>query len=373
MTAVRNTARDSLVESPLLAVDHLEWWVGNARALAGFLCSAYGFSPVAYAGPETGRADTASYVVGQGSIVFVLTSGLTPASPVAEHVRRHGDGVKVVAFAVDDVDHAWSELVERGASPSERPADASDDGGVVRLAAIEAYGDTVHRLVDRSSYDGPFLPGFVVSDLQPPVGPEVGLLRIDHTVANVEEGALDRWVDFYEHVFGFRQLQHFDADQIATDYSALRSTVVWNGGSVVFPINEPAEGLRKSQIQEYLDYYGCSGVQHVAMVSDDIVATVRAMRARGVRFMTVPDTYYSDARARMPQLELPWAALEEQSVLVDRDPDGYLLQIFTEPIGDRPTVFFEIIQREGARGFGEGNFKALFEAIERAQAMRGNL
>jgi 4-hydroxyphenylpyruvate dioxygenase len=375
VTAVRHAEAPFAVRQQphLRAVDHLEWWVGNARAFAGFLCSAYGFTPVAYAGPETGRPDTASYVVEQGTIRFVLTSALVADSPVAEHVRRHGDGVKVVAFAVDDVDGVWHALVDRGALSAAVPREHHDSGGSVRSASIATYGETLHLLVDRSAYGGPFLPGFVASDLLAPMGPDVGLVRIDHTVANVEEGRLDEWVDFYERVFGFRQLQHFDADQIATEYSALRSTVVWDGDSVVFPINEPADGLRKSQIQEYLDYYGCSGVQHVAMVTEDIVATVRALRARGVRFMSVPDTYYTEARERMAGLELPWEALQSQSVLVDRDHAGYLLQIFTEPIGDRPTVFFEIIQREGAHGFGEGNFKALFEAIERAQAQRGNL
>jgi 4-hydroxyphenylpyruvate dioxygenase len=376
MTALRRDATSGSAAAPapeLLAVDHLEWWVGNARAFAGFLCSAYGFQPIAYAGPETGRADTASYVVTQGSVRFVLTSSLVADSPVAAHVRRHGDGVKAVAFSVDGVDGVWRSLVDRGAVGLAAPADQHDGHGSVRAAAVAAYGETTHVLIDRHGYAGPFLPGYAVCDLVAPVGPAVGLTAIDHTVANVEQGALDQWVHFYEDVFGFRQLQHFEADQIATEFSALRSTVVGNGGTVVFPINEPAEGRKKSQIEEYLDYYGCAGVQHIAMASDDIVSSVRALRARGVRFMAVPDTYYREARARMAGLDLPWDDLAAQSVLVDRDQAGYLLQIFTEPLGDRPTVFFEIIQRAGATGFGEGNFKALFEAIERAQAERGNL
>jgi 4-hydroxyphenylpyruvate dioxygenase len=357
----------------LKALDHLEWWVGNARAFAGFLCSAYGFAPTAYAGPETGRPDTATYVVEQGSIRFAVTSALGPDSPVADHVRRHGDGVKVVAFATDDVAGAWDALVARGATPVAEPTHVGDRHGTVAEGSVATFGETVHRLVDPHDYSGPFLPGFERADLVTPVGPDVGLGRIDHTVANVERGTLDRWVQFYEDVFGFRRLQHFEADQIATEFSALRSTVVWDGDSVVFPINEPADGRKKSQIEEYLDYYGCPGVQHVAMTTPDIVASVHALRARGVRFMDVPDNYYDDARARMAGLDLPWDALAGARVLVDRDHAGHLLQIFTEPLGDRPTVFFELIQREGATGFGEGNFKALFEAIERAQAQRGNL
>ena len=366
----------------LTGVDHLEWWVGNARTFAGFLCSTFGFEPVAYAGPETGRVDRVSYLLRQGSMRFMVTGALHPDSPIAEHVRRHGDGIRDIAFRVDDVDAAYDAALQRGGTGLRPPDDDIDDHGTIRHAAIATYGDTVHTLLDRSRYDGPFAPGFEASDLPVPVGPEVGVVALDHVVGNVELGALDRWVHFYEQVFGFCQLMHFDDDQISTEYSALMSTVVWSGEApgapgaaeaIVMPINEPAEGRKKSQIEEYLDFYGTPGVQHIALRTDDIVAAVRALRARGLRFMEVPATYYVEARERMAGIDLPWDALEELSILVDRDHGGHLLQIFTETVTDRPTVFFEIIEREGATGFGEGNFKALFEAIERQQARRGNL
>ena len=374
---------DAGVRAPRLGgIDHLEWWVGNARSFAGFLCSAFGFEPVAYAGPETGRPDRVSYLLAQGRLRFMVSGALHPGSPIAAHVRAHGDGIRDIAFLVDDVDAAYAAALARGGTGLRPPADDSDGHGTIRHAAIATYGDTVHTLLDRSRYDRPFAPTFEPTDLSPSLGPDVGITRLDHVVGNVELGALTRWVEFYEHVFGFQQLTHFDDDQISTEYSALMSTVVWNGGDgddadgpelVVMPINEPAPGRRKSQIEEYLDFYGTPGVQHIAMRTDDIVATVRALRARGVRFMEVPATYYVEARERMAGVELPWEAIEEQSILVDRDHDGHLLQIFTETVTDRPTVFFEIIEREGATGFGEGNFKALFEAIERQQERRGNL
>ena len=358
-------------------IDHLEWWVGNARAFAGFLASAFGFSPVAHAGPETGRRDRVSYMLQQGDVRFLVTGGLTPDSPVAEHVRQHGDGVRDVAFLVDDVDRAYDAALARGATSFRPPADDVDatGNGVIRHAAIATYGETVHTFLDRSRYTGPFAPQFEPSPLRTPIGPPVGVERIDHVVANVELGTLDTWVGYYEKVLGFDQLVHFTDEAISTEYSALMSTVVWNHDRIVLPINEPAEGRRKSQIEEYLDYYGSPGVQHIAMRTPDIVTAVAALRDRGVRFLDVPPSYYDEARERMAGTgaALPWERLAELGILVDRDHDGYLLQIFTETVTDRPTVFFEIIQREGAKGFGEGNFKALFQAIEREQERRGNL
>ncbi len=373
LTARRQDAADRHQPPVLAGIDHVEWWVGNARAFAAFLASAFGFEFVAYAGPETGRRDRVSYVLEQGEVRFMVTGALTPDSPIAEHVRTHGDGVRDVCFRVADVAAAYEAAVARGGLPERSPATDSDDDGAIHHAAIRTYGETVHTFLDRSGYSGPFAPGFAPATLTAPPGPAVGLTRYDHVVGNVEKGRLDDWVEYYCRVLGFDRLVHFDDDQISTQYSALMSTVVWNHDSVVLPINEPAEGLRKSQIEEYLDYYRSPGVQHIALRTADIVATVRALRDRGVRFLTVPPEYYEDARERMADVDLPWADLQELGILVDRDRDGHLLQIFTENVCDRPTVFFEIIQREGATGFGAGNFKALFEAIERAQAARGNL
>jgi 4-hydroxyphenylpyruvate dioxygenase len=386
----------------LRGIDHVEWWVGNARAFAGFLVGGFGFEPVAYAGPETGRSDRVSHLLVQGRIRFLVTAALGPESPIAAHVRRHGDGVRDVCFEVDDAAEAYERAVQRGARPERSLGTDEDEHGAIRHAAIGTYGDTVHTFLDRSSYRGLFAPGYVVSPLASPAygqGPSqapssfpeggsgpgtttaaaggagmgVGLERVDHIVGNVERGRLDQWVRYYEDVLGFDELLHFSDDQISTEYSALMSTVVWNGDKVVLPLNEPAEGRRKSQIEEYLDYYRSPGVQHIALRTDDIVTAVRELRARGVQFLGVPPEYYDEARQRLAGIDLPWPALAELGILVDRDQDGYLLQIFTENLSDRPTVFFEIIQREGAKGFGEGNFKALFEAIERAQAARGNL
>ncbi|MGQ0431228.1 MAG: 4-hydroxyphenylpyruvate dioxygenase [Microthrixaceae bacterium] len=354
-------------------IDHLEWWVGNARAFTAFLASAFGFDVVAYAGPETGRRDRVSYLLQQGKVRFMVSGGLSSDSPIADHVLVHGDGVRDICFLVDDVEAAFAAAVARGAVSQRAPATDTDEHGVIHHAAIRAYGQTVHTFLDRSHYQGPFAPQFELTDLTRPVGPEVGISRLDHVVANVEQGRLDEWVGYYEDVLGFDQLTHFSEDQISTEYSALMSTVVWNHDQVVLPINEPAQGRRKSQIEEYLDFYGSPGVQHIALHTEDIVASVRALRARGVRFMEVPAEYYVEARTRLTDVELPWDTLAPLGILVDRDHDGHLLQIFTETLTDRPTVFFEIIQREGARGFGEGNFKALFESIERAQSRRGNL
>jgi 4-hydroxyphenylpyruvate dioxygenase len=354
--------------------DHVELWVGNARTTAQFFSSALGFTITAYAGPETGTADEASYLLEQGSIRLVVTAGLSAMSPITAHVQHHGDGVRDLAWSVDDVDAAFASAIARGARPVGAPGESSDDDGSVRSATVATYGETVHSFVDRSRYHGVYGPGFVAEGMpEVPPGPPVGLERIDHVVGNVELGSLDRWVDFYESVLGFSELLHYDDEQIRTEYSALMSTVVWNGESIVLPLNEPADGRRRSQIQEYLDTYDGPGVQHMAFATDDIVATVRALRARGVRFLETPPAYYDDARIRLAHLQLPWDTLAGLGILVDEDQDGYLLQIFTENITDRPTLFLELIQRAGAHGFGEGNFKALFEAIERQQDRRGNL
>jgi 4-hydroxyphenylpyruvate dioxygenase len=363
------------LDPPVLqGIDHLEWWVGNPRAFAALLAAGFGFDAVAYAGPETGVRDRTSYVLAQGSLRFVVTGATDAGSPIAAHVRAHGDGVHDVAFAVADAEHAYEAALERGATGIATPSIADDDRGKVVSATIATYGDTVHTFVDRSRYEGPFLPGYRAEALPAVCGPAVGITRVDHVVANVELGSLEGWVAFYERVLGFDQLLHFDDAAISTEWSALMSTVVWDGSKVVLPINEPAPGRRKSQIEEYLDYYGSPGVQHVAMATDDIVRTVAALRERGIRFLAVPPSYYVEARERMAGIEgLPWDDLARLGILVDRDHDGHLLQVFTENVTGRPTVFFEIIQREGARGFGEGNFKALFEALEREQASRGNL
>lgn len=359
----------------LLGFDHVEWWVGNARHAAHFFAAGFGFEVVAYAGPETGRRDRQSYALRQGEITFVVTSPLDDASELAAHVARHGDGVRSVAYRVTDARESHRRAVDRGGRSVGEPSTTRDEHGEVVLSAVAAYGDTVHTLVERGGYAGPFLPGYEAASLPLRVGDPVGLTRYDHVVANVEEGRLAEWVGWYARVWGMGELQHFTEDDISTEYSALRSTVVWDERRVVQPINEPAAGRRRSQIAEYLDYYGGPGVQHVALRTDDIVATVAALRDRGIRTLRVPPTYYEEAPARMAGLDadLPWERLAELGILVDRDPRGYLLQVFTENVASRPTAFLEIIQREGARGFGEGNFKALFTSIEAEQARRGNL
>lgn len=356
-------------------VDHIEWWVGNAQAFTGFLRALFGFEPFAYAGPETGRRDRVSHVFSQGAIRFVVTGSLSPDSPIAEHVRLHGDGVRDICFRVDDVERTYNAVRARGARDERGVQIDEDDHGVLRHAAIRTYGETVHTLLDRSDYDGLFAPGYTTSPTAGNGGTSepVGLTHIDHVVGNVERGNLSEWVRYYETVLGFEQFLHFSKDQISTEYSALESTVMWNRGNVVLPINEPADGRRKSQIEEYLDYYHSPGVQHIALHTPDIITAVAAMRRRGVGFLAVPPAYYDEAKVRLQGVDLDWDALAELNILVDRDERGHLLQIFTQPVCDRPTVFFEIIQREGCEGFGEGNFKALFEAIERAQDERGNL
>ncbi len=354
--------------------DAIELWVGNARAMAAFLGSGFGFRVTAYRGPETGCEESASYVLEQGRIRLVLTAALAPGSAVADHVREHGDGVRDLAFAVWDADAAFDAAVARGAVPCQAPHTVADADGAVRLSSIWAYGETRHTFVDRSAYRGLYRPGYEATKLPPaPAGLAVGLDLVDHVVGNVEKGALAGWVDFYQSVLGFEQLLHFDDSQISTQYSALMSTVVWDGSEIVLPLNEPADGRRKSQIEEYLETYRGPGVQHIALRTDDIVAAVAALRSRGLRFLEAPPAYYEDVRRRLGHLDLPWDDLRRLGILVDEEPEGWLLQIFTETVSDRPTLFIEIIQRGGARGFGAGNFKALFEAIEREQARRGHL
>ena len=374
--AAESTFRHPMPATTFRGIDHLHWWVGNARTTAGFMAAAFGFTIVAYAGPETGCTDNASYVLEQGTgsnrIRLVVTGALHPTSAIAAHVRLHGDGVRDVAIEVTDAAMAYEAAIERGATGLRAPWAEEDEYGRLVRATISVYGDTQHTFVERWAYAGPFAPGFTCDGLPPlPAGQPVGLSRIDHVVANVEQGTLPQWVAFYSDVLGLSPLVHFDDDQISTEYSALMSTVVWDGSKVVLPINEPADGCRKSQIQEYLDSYGSAGVQHIALRTDDIVAAVAALRERGVRFLQVPPAYYDEAKVRLADLDLPWDALADLGILVDRDDDGHLLQVFTETVCDRPTVFFEVIQREGAKGFGAGNFKALFEAIEREQARRG--
>jgi 4-hydroxyphenylpyruvate dioxygenase len=360
---------------PVLAgTDHIELYVGNARQAAHFYRSAFGFDVVAYSGPETGVRDRASYVLEQGKVRIVVTAPLQPGGEIAEHVRSHGDGVKSIALRVHDVDAAYGAALRRGARSVAEPHAVSDEHGAVRVASIATFGDTVHRFVERDEYTGAHLPGYRAEHSP---GGGVGLRHVDHSVGNVELGRMETWVEWYHSVFDFDVFQEFDEHDIATRYSALRSKVVRDPKTMItFPINEPAEGLKASQIQEYLDYYHGPGVQHIALHTDDIVSTVAAMRERGVEFLQTPDTYYQDIadRVREHGVSEDFEALRRNHVLVDFEDQGYLLQIFTRPVADRPTLFYEVIQRRnGARGFGKGNFKALFEAIEREQAARGNL
>jgi 4-hydroxyphenylpyruvate dioxygenase len=356
---------------PLHGIDHVELYVGNALQAAHYWTRALGFKEVAYAGLETGVRDRVSHVLEQGRIRIVLTGALVPGHDVGRHVAEHGDGVKVIALSVPDAERAYREAVARGAEGVREPWELSDDHGTVRLATIATYGETLHTFVERSDYRGPFLPGYAARDA---AAEGTGLLGIDHIVGNVELGAMDRWVKYYEDVFGMREMIHFSDDDISTEYSALMSKVVTNGnGRVKFPLNEPAEGKRKSQIDEYLEYYGGPGAQHIAVATRDIVRTVEELTARGVEFLKTPETYYDEVPERVGEIAESLDDLRRLGILVDRDDEGYLLQIFTKPIGDRPTVFLEVIERHGARGFGDGNFKALFEAIEREQALRGNL
>ncbi len=358
---------------PLTGYDAVEFWVGNAKQAAHYYRSAFGFRPVAYAGPETGVRDRVSYVLEQRAIRFVFTAALGPDHPVADHHRRHGDGVRDVAFRVPDAEEAFALATERGAAVHREPEVLADEHGKLVVAAISVYGDTIHSFVQRDEYSGPYRPGYVALEQEPVTG-DAGLELVDHVVANVELGEMDRWSRFYEDILGFSQLRHFDDEAISTDYTALMSKVLWDDeGRIKLPINEPAAGRKRSQIDEYLEAYGGPGVQHLALATDDIVSTVAELRDRGVGFLEVPEQYYAEARERVGQVDERWEDIERLGILVDRDDEGYLLQLFTEPVQDRPTLFFEIIQRHGSRGFGVGNFKALFEAIERAQAERGNL
>jgi len=359
---------------PLLGWDHVELWVGNAKQAAFFYEHAMGFTRTAYAGPETGVRDRASYVLEQGDARFVVTSALREEHEITKHHARHGDGVRDISLTVPDATQAYREAVSRGARSVMEPRRDEDEFGAVERSAIATYGDTIHTFVNRADYGGPFLPGFVSVSENGHVGPGVGLMNIDHVVGNVELGRMDHWVEFYERVFGMTNILHFGDDQIQSEYSALMSKVMSDGsGKIKFPINEPAEGKRKSQIEEYVEFYGGAGAQHIALASTDIVGTVEALKARGLLFLETPDSYYDDAPTRVGEISEDYAVLQEHKILVDRDDDGYLLQIFTKTAQDRPTVFFEVIERHGATTFGEGNFKALFEAIEREQALRGNL
>lgn len=358
---------------PIRGTDHIEFYVGNAKQAAQFYQYAMGFELVAYAGPETGIRDRASYVLQQDKIRFVLTTALHPTSDIASHVHKHGDGVKVLALWVDDARRSFVETTSRGAVASGEPRVLKDEYGEVVVASIRTYGDTIHTFVERKNYAGPFLPGYKMRKSSMAVRP-TGLKYIDHCVGNVELGKMNEWVRFYEDVMGFKLLVTFDDNDISTEYSALMSKVVSNGnGYIKFPINEPAKGKRKSQIEEYLEFYGGAGVQHIAIATDDIVFTVKELRERGMEFLYVPDTYYDDVLDRVGQIEEDLKDLRKQNILIDRDEEGYLLQIFSKPVQDRPTLFFEIIERNGAKSFGKGNFKALFESIEREQALRGNL
>ena len=358
---------------PLEGTDHVEFYVGNAKQAAHFYKTAFGFQSIAYAGPETGLKDRASYVVRQNKLTFVFTTPLRSHNPIADHIYKHGDGVKVLALRVDDARDAWEQTTKRGAKSYLVPVTLTDAAGDVVLSGIHTYGDTVHLFVERKNYEGAFMPGYRKweSNYQPA---STGLLYVDHCVGNVGWNRMEPWVKFYQDVMGFRNILSFDDNDISTEYSALMSKVMSNGnGFVKFPINEPAEGKKKSQVEEYLDYYDGEGCQHVALATNDIVKTVTELQNRGIEFLKVPTTYYDDLLDRVGHIDEDLAPLKELGILVDRDEEGYLLQIFTKPIEDRPTLFFEIIQRKGARSFGKGNFKALFEAIEREQDERGNL
>lgn len=364
---------------PIKGVDHVEFYVGNAKQAAHYYQSGFGFTNTAYSGLETGNRQQTSYVMEQGEIRLVLSTALSPDHPISHHVRLHGDGVAVIALSVPDASDAYEQTTRRGATGAIEPSQIDDEHGLLCYSAIRAYGDTLIKFVDRSAYNGPFAPGFTRKEQMTSPGKNgrnrgVGLAHIDHIVGNVELGAMNRWVDFFITTMGFGQIVHFDNDDISTEYSALMSKVLQDGtGKVKFPINEPAEGKRKSQIQEFLEYYGGPGVQHLALSTGDIINTVLKMQERGIEFLHVPAAYYDELEARVGKIDEPLEKLAELGILVDRDDDGYLLQIFTKPVEDRPTLFFEIIERHGSAGFGRGNFKALFEAIEREQARRGNL
>jgi 4-hydroxyphenylpyruvate dioxygenase len=376
MSKLKVTDNTTAIENdflPLQGTDYVEFYVGNAKQAAHFYKTAFGFQDLAYAGPETGIKDRASYAVRQNKLTFVFTTALRSGNEIADHIYKHGDGVKVLALKVEDATKAWNETTSRGAKSYLDPIKQQDDNGEVVLSGIHIYGDTVHVFVERKNYKGVFMPGYREwkSDYHPK---STGLLYVDHCVGNVGWNQMNPWVSFYEEVMGFKNILTFDDNDISTEYSALMSKVMSNGnGFVKFPINEPAEGKKKSQVEEYLEYYAGEGCQHVALATNNIVETVTDLQNRGVEFLKVPTSYYDDLLDRVGHIDEDLAPLKQSGILVDRDNEGYLLQIFTRPVEDRPTLFFEIIQRKGAKSFGKGNFKALFEAIEREQEMRGNL
>jgi 4-hydroxyphenylpyruvate dioxygenase len=359
---------------PLQGTDYVEFYVGNAKQAAHYYMSAFGFQALAYAGPETGVKDRASYAVRQNKLTLVLTTPIHSNNEIADHIYKHGDGVKALALKVEDATSAWEETTKRGAKSYMEPQHLKDKDGEVVLSGIHTYGDTVHVFVERKNYNGPFMPGYRAWS-NPYFKPtDTGLLYVDHCVGNVGWNQMNPWVNFYEKVMGFKNILSFDDKDISTEYSALMSKVMSNGnGYVKFPINEPAEGKKKSQVEEYLEFYNGEGCQHVAMATNDIVKTVTDLRNRGVEFLRVPNSYYDELLDRVGHIDEDLEPLKELGILVDRDDEGYLLQLFSKPVEDRPTLFFEIIQRKGARSFGKGNFKALFEAIEREQGERGNL
>ena len=356
---------------PLKAVHHVEFYVGNAKQAAFYYRKAFGYNQTAYSGLETGDREKASYVLEQGRVRLVFSTPLNGNNELAEHIRRHGDGVKDIAFHVDDAKACYEACIARGAKSASEPETLSDENGSVTKASIFTYGETLHSFISHDDYNGPFLPGFIEKKVE---GEDVGLKYIDHIVGNVELGKMEHWVNFYADVMGFSQIQEFSDEDIATEYSALMSKVMESdNGRIKFPINEPAEGKKKSQIDEYLDFYDGPGVQHVALLTSDIIKTIKKLKENGIEFLEVPDTYYEDLTKRVGAIDEDIEVLRKIKILVDRDDEGYLLQLFTKPVEDRPTVFYEVIQRKGSKGFGIGNFKALFEAIERHQAERGNL
>lgn len=373
LSAVNANASTNVDFLPLQGTDYVEFYVGNAKQAAHFYKTAFGFQSLAYAGPETGVKDRASYAVRQEKLTFVFTTPLRAGNAIADHIAKHGDGVKMLALRVDDAASAWEETTKRGAKSYMEPVRTKDEQGEVVMSGIHTYGDTVHLFIERKNYTGAFMPGYKPwNSLYNPA--PTGLLYVDHCVGNVGWNQMNPWVKFYEDVMGFRNILSFDDNDISTEYSALMSKVMSNGnGFVKFPINEPAEGKKKSQVEEYLDFYDGEGCQHVALATNNIVETVTELRSRGVEFLIVPTSYYDELQDRVGKIDEDIEPLKELGILVDRDDEGYLLQIFTKPVEDRPTLFFEIIQRKGAKSFGKGNFKALFEAIEREQELRGNL
>jgi 4-hydroxyphenylpyruvate dioxygenase len=377
MSTITDTPEKIFTEAqdflPLLGTDYVELYVGNAKQAAHYYMSAWGFQPLAYAGLETGSRDRVSYVLQQDKIRLVLTSPLVAGGPINQHINDHGDGVKVVALWVDDAKYSYEQTIQRGAESAMEPIVLKDNEGEVVISAIKTYGETLHYFVERKNYQGAFMPGYKAWNPEFRTR-DVGLKFIDHMVGNVGWNEMNKWCEFYAKVMGFSQLVSFDDKDISTEYTALMSKVMSNGnGRIKFPINEPASGRKKSQIEEYIDFYNGAGVQHIAVATDNIIETVKALKAGGVEFLYVPPTYYDDVLDRVGKIDEDLAPLKELGILIDRDDEGYLLQLFTKPVLDRPTMFFEIIQRKGAKSFGKGNFKALFESIEREQELRGTL